>query len=113
MQHWTKFNLPIFPIIHKCATKKNQNKKKTNLELGGFHGDGYADEEDSEHGDGGVSFPVLGPAVGAAGHAPDFGSEVLRHSMAAAMLAADAAHRNFPGSIRSNRISRSKRSKRP
>ncbi len=46
------------------------------LELGGLHGDGDADEEDANHGDCGVAAPVLGPAVWAARHAPDLGPKV-------------------------------------
>jgi len=46
------------------------------LELGGLHGDGDADEEDAEHGDGGVTAPVDGAAVGTARHAPYLLAEV-------------------------------------
>jgi hypothetical protein len=46
------------------------------LELCGLHSDGDADEEDAEHGDGGVTAPVDGAAVGAARHAPYLLAEV-------------------------------------
>lgn len=46
------------------------------LELGGFDGDGDTDEEDAGHGDGGVAFPVLRPAVRPAGHTPYLVSEI-------------------------------------
>lgn len=39
--------------------------ERRNLKLGGFHGDGNADEKDTGHGNGGVTPPVLGPTVGA------------------------------------------------
>jgi hypothetical protein len=63
------------------------------LELGGFHGDGDADEEDAEHGDGGVAAPVHGPAVGPARHAPHLLPEVAPSSAVAAMVAAHLRRR--------------------
>lgn len=48
----------------------------TDLELGGFHGDWNANEDDAGHGDGSVAFPVPGPAVRATGHGPDLLPEV-------------------------------------
>jgi hypothetical protein len=61
------------------------------LELGGFHGDGDADEEDAEHGDGRVAAPVHGPAVGPARHAPHLLPEVA--ASAGAMVAAHLRRR--------------------
>nr|AFK44921.1 unknown [Lotus japonicus] len=40
------------------------------LELSGKLEDGDANEEDTEHGDGGVTLPVLGTTVRATGHTP-------------------------------------------
>ena len=57
------------------------------LELGGLHGDGDADEEDAEHGDGGVAAPVYGPAVGPARHAPHLLPEVASPAVASMVAA--------------------------
>lgn len=46
------------------------------LELGRLHGDWDADEEDAEHGDGGVAAPMDGAAVWPARHAPHLLAEV-------------------------------------
>jgi hypothetical protein len=56
--------------------RKRGDRRGANLELGGLHRDGDADEEDADHGDGGVEAPVLGPAVWAARHAPHLGPKV-------------------------------------
>lgn len=53
-----------------------REREREDLKLGGLHGDGDADEEDTGHGDSGVAAPVLGPAVWATGHAPDLGTKV-------------------------------------
>lgn len=47
-----------------------------NLKLGGFHGDGYADEKDTGHCNGGVTPPVLGPTVGASKKGPHIFREI-------------------------------------
>lgn len=69
------------------------------LELGGLHGDGDADEEDAEHGDGGVTAPVDGAAVGPARHAPYLLAEVAA-GVPTAMVAAHRRRR-----VRFNQIS--------
>nr|GLL38948.1 hypothetical protein DM860_008399 [Ipomoea trifida]GMD49676.1 hypothetical protein DM860_008399 [Ipomoea batatas]GMD55168.1 hypothetical protein DM860_008399 [Ipomoea batatas] len=62
---------------HYTLTRKRvQGIEDSDLELGGFHGDGNANENDSCHGDGGIAFPVDGPAIRSAGHGPDLGPEV-------------------------------------
>lgn len=66
---------------------------ETYLELGGLHGDGDADEEDAEHGDGGVAAPVHGPAVGPARHAPYLLPEVAASVAVPAMVAAHRRRR--------------------
>ena len=53
-----------------------ETREQEDLELGGFHGDGDADEENASHGDGGVALPVLGAAVGPTAHAPHLAPEV-------------------------------------
>ncbi|RRT82686.1 hypothetical protein B296_00019492 [Ensete ventricosum] len=58
-----------------------EHEQNTDLELRGLHGDGDADEEDAEHGDGGVALPVLGPAIGPARHAPHLVPKVLHPAM--------------------------------
>lgn len=63
------------------------------LELGGLHGDGDADEEDAEHGDGGVPAPVHGPAVGPARHAPYLLPEVAASVAVPTMVAAHRRRR--------------------
>uniref|UniRef100_M8BRL5 Uncharacterized protein n=1 Tax=Aegilops tauschii TaxID=37682 RepID=M8BRL5_AEGTA len=65
----------------------------TYLELGGFHGDGDADEEDADHGDGGVAAPVDGPAIGPARHAPHLLPEVAAARGVPAMVAAHLRRR--------------------
>lgn len=62
-------------LTHKIRRVK-RDRTGDDLELGGLHGDGYADEEDAGHGDGGIAAPVLGTAVWAARHAPNLGPKV-------------------------------------
>jgi len=62
------------------------------LKLGGLHGDGDADEEDTEHGDGCVAAPVDGAAVGPSRHAPHLLAEVAA-PVPAAMVAAHRRRR--------------------
>lgn len=72
--------------LDQVVKNRRRRRKGKNLELGGLHGDGDANEEDAEHGDGGVPFPVLGAAVGPARHAPHLGPEVLRAMRATVMM---------------------------
>lgn len=79
------------------------------LELGRLHGDGDADEEDAEHGDGGVAAPVNGAAVGPARHAPHLLAEVPA-GVPATMVAAHRRRRlrlnQIGGEVRCGRESR-------
>lgn len=58
--------------------QKSEAREKWNkyLELSWFHSDGDTNEEDTDHGDGSVAFPVLGATIRASGHAPNFGPEI-------------------------------------
>lgn len=71
------------------------------LELRGLHGDGDADEEDAEHGDGRVAAPVDGAAVGPARHAPHLLAEVAAAVPAAMVAAHRRRRRSCSDSIRS------------
>lgn len=66
----------ISPTFSQQPNRNLTERERGDLELGGLHGDGDADEEDAGHGDSGVAAPVLGPAVWATGHAPDLGTKV-------------------------------------
>lgn len=53
-----------------------QSIEASDLKLGGFHGDGNANENNSGHGECGIAFPVHGPAIRSASHGPDLGPEI-------------------------------------
>ena len=61
------------------------------LEFSGFHSDGDADEDNAEHGNGGVALPVLGTAVRATAHTPDLVPEIAV-SVSMAVIAAATSH---------------------
>lgn len=66
----------------------------TDLELGGFHGDGDTNEEDAEHSDGGVAFPVFGATIRTTGHTPNLVSEISVYLSMSMSMISSTSHRS-------------------
>ncbi|CAL1385119.1 unnamed protein product [Linum trigynum] len=67
-------------------------ERGTDLKLRRFHGDGNADEEDADHGDGSVAAPVLWAAIRATGHAPHLPPEIAMSAFSSVPVLASSAH---------------------
>jgi hypothetical protein len=86
------------------GNKHDKNKKKKNdehLELGRFHSDRDANEDNADQSDGGVALPVHGATVGPTSHTPNLGPEIPG-SMAVAgvsMSMASSSHLSLSVSI--------------
>ena len=68
-----------------------ERERERYLEFSGFHSDGDADEDNAEHGNGGVALPVLWATVRATAHTPDLVPEIAV-SVSMAVIAAATSH---------------------
>ena len=96
-----KSNIRIHGIFHISRKQKDReirtrHKKssvsemqRTDLKLGGFHGDGDTNKEEAEHCNGSIALPVLGPTVRATAHTPNLVPEIAMN-LSMAMISSSA-----------------------